>query len=67
MIKNFFILKYYIMGNVLSIMLSYRIYKNAKKSCCCKKIEKYYDFLVDDVVIKFSELNLEKRELLKIE
>tara|TARA_Y100000816_G_C25902875_1_gene470967 strand:+ start:202 stop:369 length:168 start_codon:yes stop_codon:yes gene_type:complete len=55
------------MGNVLSIMLSYRIYKNAKKSCCCKKIEKYYDFLVDDVVIKFSELNLEKRELLKIE
>ena len=55
------------MGNVLSIMLSYRMYKNAKKGCCCKKIEKYYDFLVDDITIKFSELNLEKEGLVKIE
>jgi len=37
------------MGNVLSIMLSYRMYKDAVKlKCCCKKKENNYgDFLKD--------------------
>jgi hypothetical protein len=35
------------MGNVLSIMLSYKLYKDhAEKSRCCKK-RKYSDFLLD--------------------
>ncbi len=46
------------MGNVLSIMLSYRLYKETKnKNFCCKN-QKYSDFLKECDEILREDLSL---------
>ena len=56
------------MGNVLSIMLSYRFYKESKeKAICCKK-RKYSDFLMEcNDILHTNVCNDEKNKLVKIE
>jgi len=58
------------MGNVLSIMLSYRLYKESKKEALFCKKRKYGDFLkeCEDILNKNQKINdFEKDKISKIE
>lgn len=58
------------MGNVLSIMLSYRLYKESKNRDLCYRKRKYSDFLLDCEEILNKKQNIddfEKDKLGKIE
>lgn len=49
------------MGNVLSIMLSYRLYKETKdKDFCCEK-QKYSDFLKECDEILRDDISLKSK------
>ena len=58
------------MGNVLSIMLSYRLYKESKERALCCKKRKYGDFLKECkyVLSKNEKIDdIEKERIGKIE
>ena len=50
------------MGNVLSIMLSYRLYKESKERALCCKKRKYGDFLKECGEVLNKNQNIDESE-----
>ena len=56
------------MGNVLSIMISYRMYKENRDRNLCYKKRKYSDFLKEcEDILKHNNYDIEKGKIVKIE